>query len=136
MTSAALSLRTAVRQKLVGDATLSSLTGGPRIYDEPPRGSLPPYVVLARCDSADLSGDDAPVVEHGLDLEVWSREGGLSEALKIADRVVRLLDDAELALSGARLVGIAWRGTQADRVADGGLRRATLSFRAVTEPVG
>lgn len=136
MSAPTLALRTAVRQKLVGDAALSLLTGGPRIYDEPPRGSQPPYVVLGRSDAADLSGDDAPAVEHALELEVWSREGGLSEALKIADRVVRLLDDVELAIAGARLVGIAWRGTQADRVVDGGLRRATLSFRAVTEPTG
>ncbi|MFC3692005.1 DUF3168 domain-containing protein [Chenggangzhangella methanolivorans] len=133
MSSAALSLRAAVRGRLAGDAALSALTGGPRIYDEPPRGSLPPYVALGRCESQDASGDGAPAEEHALTLEVWSREGGLSEALRIADRVVRLLDDADLSLDGARLAGLAWRATEADRVAEAGLRRATLTFRAVTE---
>ena len=134
MTSPALLLRAAIRGTLAGDAALSALSGGPRIYDEPPRGSLPPYVVLGACETADISGDAAPAEEHGLIMEVWSREGGLSEALKIADRVVRLLDDADLTLDGARLASLAWRATAADRVADGGLRRATLTFRAVTEP--
>lgn len=135
MSSPALALRAAIRQRLAGDAALSALTGGARVYDEPPRGSLPPYLVLARADASDISGDDAPAEEHALTLEVWSREGGLSQALTIADRVAQLLDDAELALDGARLVGLAWRATEADRVADGGLRRATLTFRAVTEPL-
>jgi hypothetical protein len=135
MSAPSLALRAAIRQRLAGDASLCALTGGGRVYDEPPRGSLPPYLVLALAEVADISGDDAPAKEHALTLEVWSREGGLSQALTIADRVAQLLDDAELTLDGARLVGLAWRTTEADRVADGGLRRATLTFRAVTEPL-
>lgn len=133
--SAALALRAAVHARLAGDAALGALLGGARVYDEPPRALLPPYVVLTGCASADLSGDAAPAEEHALGLQVWSREGGLSEALKIADHVVRLLDGANLALDGVRLGLLAWRSTDAGRAADNGLRRAELSFRAVTEPV-
>lgn len=132
--SAALALRAAIRDRLAADAALAASLGGPRVYDEAPRGSQPPHVILASCETSDLSGDEAPAEEHLLTLEVWSREGGLSQALTAADRVARLLDDADLALAGVRLAGLAWRGTQADRFADGGLRRATLTFRAVTEP--
>lgn len=132
--SAALALRAAIRQRLAADAALSALTGGPRIYDEPPRAALPPYVVLADCQSADVSGDVAPAEEHAVSLEVWSREGGLSEALKISDRVVRLLDGTALALDGFRLAGLAWRETAAARITDARYRRAAMTFRAVTEP--
>lgn len=132
--SAALALRAAVRTRLVGDAGLLAMLGGPRVHDEPPRAQLPPYVALARCLSQDVSGDETPAEEHTFALEVWSREGGLSEALRISDRVVRLLDGAALTLDGCRLAGLAWRMTDADRVAQGGLRRATVTFRAVTEP--
>ena len=132
--SAALALRAAIHARLAGDAALVALLGGPRIYDEPPRAELPPYVALARCSAEDFSADDAPAELHGLALEVWSREGGLSEALRVADRLVRLIDGAALALDGHRLAAIAWRTTEADRFADAGLRRATVTFRAVTEP--
>lgn len=134
MSAPALALRVAVRQRLAGDAMLSSLLGGARVYDETPRAALPPYVVLAGCASADASGADAPAEEHALALEIWSREGGLSEALKVADRVVRLLDGASLTLAGHRLASLVWVLTDAGTTADGGLRRAEARFRAVTEP--
>ncbi len=133
--SSALALRAAVYQRLVGDAALAGLLGGARIYDEPPRAALPPYVVLGPLASKDVSGDVAPAQEHQLVLEVWSREGGLSEALKAADRVVRLTDGAALILDGWRLATLSWSATDAVRIADNGLRRASITFRAVTEPV-
>lgn len=131
--SAALALRAAVFERLAADATLAGLLDGAKIYDEPPRAAAPPYVALGQVESADASGDAAPVEEHQLTLEVWSREGGLAQALKAADRVVRLLDGAELAVQGVRLANLAWRFTDASRAADGGLRRAVVRFRAVTE---
>lgn len=133
--SPALALRAAIHQRLAGDGALAGLLGGPRIYDEPPRAAVPPYVVLGVIETRDASGDLAPVAEHRLAMEVWSREGGLSEALKAADRVVRLLDGAALALDGHRLADLAWSLTDAARIADNGLRRATIRFRAATEPV-
>lgn len=129
----ALALRRAVHQTLVSDVALSGLLGGPRVYDEPPRALLPPYVTLGDCASAELPVDGPPAAEHAFSLDVWSREGGLSEALKAADRIVHLLDGAELTLDGCRLVSIAWRATDAARTTDGGFRRAAMSFRAVTE---
>jgi len=132
--SSALALRGAVFQRLAGDAALAALLGGPRIYDEPPRAALPPYVVLVEIETRDLSGDAAPAHEHVFALEVWSRQGGLSEALKAADRVVRLVDGAALALDGFRLATLAWSTTNAQRIADNDLRRAAIRFRAVTEP--
>jgi hypothetical protein len=135
MSAASLALRTALRQRLVGDAALSALLGGPRIFDEPPRGALPPYVALGVGVARDLSGDLAPAEEHELTIEVWSREGGLSEALKAADRLARAADGPPLALAGHRLATFDWIGTEAQRFVENGLRRATVKFRAVTEPV-
>jgi hypothetical protein len=132
--SACLALRAAVVARLLADAGLSALLGGARVHDEPPRGASPPYVLVGDVATSDASGDEAPAEEHLLALEVWSREGGLSEALKVADRAVRLLDGAALTLDGFRLASLAWRTTDAGRFADAGLRRATVTFRAVTEP--
>ncbi len=134
--SATLSLRSAVYQHIVADAPLAALLGGARVYDEPPRAAAAPYVALGGVETRDFSGDAAPVQEHLFALEVVSREGGLAEALKIADRLVRRLDGAALAPEGHGLASLAWRFTDSGRAADNGLRRATVSFRAVTEPLG
>lgn len=133
--SAALSLRAAIRARLVADASLLALLGGARVHDEPPRAALPPYVVFGDVESIDASGDETPAQEHALLLEVWSREGGLSETLKISARVVALLDGAALTLDGCRLASLAWVFTDAGRAADQNFRRAILKFRAVTEPL-
>lgn len=134
--SSGLALRAALFQRLAADAALGALLGGPKIYDEPPRAAVPPYVALGRVETSDVAGDGAALDEHLISLEVFSREGGLAEALKAADRVVRLLDGAGLSLDGFRLANLAWRFTSADRAATGGLRRAEVAFRAVTEPAG
>jgi hypothetical protein len=134
MTASALALRAALFARLSGDAQLATLLGGPRVYDEPPRAAPAPYVVLGDLATRDLSGDEAPAHEHELALEIWSREGGLSQALRAADRVASLIDGAALALDGFRLASLAWISTDASRIAANDLRRATLAFRAVTEP--
>ncbi|WP_020185895.1 DUF3168 domain-containing protein [Methylopila sp. 73B] len=133
--SATLSLRAAVYQHLILDTALAALLGGAHVYDEPPRAAAAPYVALGGVETRDLSGDAAPVEEHLFALEVVSREGGLAEALKIADRLVRRLDGAALSPEGHSLASLAWRFTDSGRAADNGRRRATVSFRAVTEPL-
>ena len=112
----------------------SALTGGPRVYDEPPRAALPPYVVFAGCESADVSGDDAPAEEHAVSLEVWSREGGLSRGAE--DFRPRR---APARRDGARARRVSPRGPRLARDGggpdpDAGYRRAAMRFRAVTEP--
>ncbi|WP_020179066.1 DUF3168 domain-containing protein [Methylopila sp. M107] len=134
MSGAATALRKAVRARLASDAALSALLGGPKVHDEPPRALPPPYVALGDCESRDVSGDDTPAEEHALLVEVWSREGGLSETLKISARIVVLLDGASLTLAGFRLASLGWVFTDAGHVAEQAFRRATLKFRALTEP--
>lgn len=135
-TSSTLSLRAVVYQHVVSDASLAALLGDARVYDEPPRAAAAPYVALGGVETRDLSGDAAPAQEHLFALEVVSREGGLAEALKVADRLVRRLDGAALTPEGHSLASLAWRFTDSGRAAENGSRRATVSFRAVTEPLG
>ncbi len=135
VSSSEAALRAAVYRRLAGDAGLAALLGGPRVYDEPPRGAPPPYVALAGWTARDVSGAETPAVEHELSLEVWSSEGGLSQALKASSRVAALLDGAALTLDGFRLAYLAWIVTEAARLTENNLRRAALTFRAVTEPI-
>jgi hypothetical protein len=132
--SAALALRAAVRSKLVDDAALSGLLGGAKIFDEVPASAGAPYIVLADIESREAGSSHEEGEEHRFTLNIWSREGGLGEALNAAAQVASSLDGADIPLTGHRLANLRWLATDARRASDGRHRMASLRFRALTEP--
>lgn len=132
--TAAAALRAAVHAALCADAALVGLLGGPKVYDEPPRGAAFPYVTLGEARTADFSAGDAPGEEHQLMLHAWSRQGGHSEAHRIAGALLAALDDAPLGLAGHALVNFRFATADVRREADGRTYHALVRFRAVTEP--
>lgn len=134
MTHPLWALRRAIHARLAGDAELGGLLGGPRVYEEPPRGAQPPYVVFGEATSRDWSDTSGAGHEHTLTLLVWSGEPGVRQALRITERIAALLDDAELGLAGHRLVNL--RLTSQELKREGRpepMRRVSLKLRAVTE---
>jgi hypothetical protein len=133
-----LALRAAIRTRLVADAALLALLGGPRVYDEAPRGIDPPYVIFGDVTADDWSTGDIAGHRQTLSLVVWSSQGGDSQALSIVGELAELLADAPLVLAGHRLVLLRVAGEAVSRpeAADpsAGLRRATLRLVALTEP--
>jgi hypothetical protein len=129
------SLKTALRDLLAGDATLSALLGGPRIYDDVPRGEATPYVVFGDATAREngTSSDRGHVCE--VTLLAWSRHGGAKEALAIADRIAALTDDAALTLTGHRLILMRVAATDVRRQIDKDLTRVNVRIRAITEQV-
>jgi hypothetical protein len=124
----------AIRDALVADGALAGLLGGPRVHDRVPRGAPFPFVAFARTDASSEDGDDAPLTEHRLSLEVVSRAHGRREAAEIADRIVALLHDAPLALEGHRLVNLRHVETRLRPERDRRTFGAEIRLRAVTEP--
>ncbi len=133
MTSAILSLRKGILERLAGDPTLAGLIGGPRIYDEPPRAVDGVYITFGEANARDASTSSDQGHEHNLALVVWSKPGGARPALIAAARVAQLLDDADLALEGQRLVRLAVMAEELRRDDRAHLARVTLRLRAVTE---
>lgn len=131
--SAALALRKAVHARLSTDKQLGVALGGAKIFDEVPGDAVEPYVVLAGIESRDASTGTEAAEEHRLGIDVWSRQGGLAEALSVAAQVVSLLDEAPLAPAPYRLIDLRWLATDARRSGDLRYRIATLTFRALTE---
>ncbi|MGI8525865.1 MAG: DUF3168 domain-containing protein [Pseudolabrys sp.] len=137
-TPASLSLRAAVHDALSANAALTSLLGGPKIFDEPPRSAVFPYVTLGEGRVTDFStgaeaGQDS-ALEHALTLHAWSRQGGHKEAHLIAGALLTALDDAPLTLTDHRLVNFRFAVADVRREADGRTYHALIRFRAVTEP--
>jgi hypothetical protein len=133
-TAASACLRAAVHDALIADAPLSSILGGAKIYDEPPRGAAFPYVTLGEARVSDFSTGSEPGEEHQLTLHAWSRQGGHREAHMIAGALLQALDDAPLELAGHRLVNFRFSLADVRREADGRTYHALVRFRAVTEP--
>ena len=134
-TAASAALRSAVHDALVADAGLTSLLGGPKVYDEPPRSAAFPYVTLGETRIADYSTGTEPGEEHQLTLHAWSRQGGHREAHLIAGALLQALDDAPLTLTDHHLVNFRFAVADVRREADGRTYHALVRFRAVTEPV-
>lgn len=132
---AEVALRAAIHAALAADATLAAMLGGPKIYDEAPRGAIPPYVTFGDSLSKDWSTADGDGVEHFVVLNVWSGQTGAREALAIAGRVRDLLHDRPLTLNGHALVNLRFAQLDTRRETNGRFNRASPRFRAVTEPL-
>lgn len=134
MSTAAAALRAAIHDALAADAPLTSVLGGPKIYDEVPGSASFPYVTLGEARVSDFSTASEAGEEHQLTLHAWSRQGGHREAHVIAGALLQALDDAPLTLTGHRLVNLRFAVADVRREADGRTYRAAVRFRAVTEP--
>ena len=133
-TAASAALRAAIHDALTADGTLTTMLGGLKIYDEPPRAATFPYVTLGETRIADFSTGTEPAAEHQLMLHAWSRQGGHKEAHLIAGALLQALDDAPLTLTDHRLINLRFAVADIRREADGRTYHAAVRFRAVTEP--
>src|SRR4051812_26643146 len=133
-TAAAAALRAAIHDALVADGPLTTLLGGPSVYDEPPQGAAFPYVTLGEMRVIDWSTGTERGEEHQLTLHAWSRQGGHKEAHLVAGALLQALDDAPLTLADHRLVNLRFALADVRRETDGRTYHALVRFRAVTEP--
>lgn len=133
-----LALRAGLIARFAADAALAALLGGRvRLYDEPPRGTLPVYALFGDAEIADESVDGAKRHRHSHAIAVIAQAGSVRTALDAASRMAALLRDAPtplvLPLAGCRLVTLRVRAVRTRRDARTGEARATLTVEAVTE---
>lgn len=134
--SAAIELQKAVFAQLSGDAALTALLAGAKIFDHVPAHVAFPYLTFGRVSVFDWSADTSPGAEVFFTLHAWSKARGKSEALAILERARALLHEAELPLAGHRLVNLRAESAEAGFVDDFDVHHARLRFRAVVEEVG
>lgn len=134
MSGPSLELQQAIHAALSADAGLTGLLGGPRIYNEVPRGAELPYVTIGESTVRDWSTGSEDGHEHFLTIMAWSRANGEREVQRILAAVDAVLHDAALTVSGVRLVNLRREFSEVRRDSDGETSRGLLRFRAVTEP--
>jgi hypothetical protein len=133
MTSASWALQQAVFATLCAAGDVHALAGN-RIFDAVPRNAAFPYIVVGEAAETPNNSADGSLSEHKLQVHIWSRGGGHREIKQLAEAVREALDGASLVLSGHCLIDLAFASAGYQRESDGETYRATLGFRAVTEP--
>jgi len=128
-------LQQAIYATLAASPDLQALIGDPpRLFDFVPRESDFPYVVIGDAIQSDWSTATEDGTEHQLTINAWSRSTGHKEVKAVAEIIRSSLNNAALAISGATLIDIRHLATDFARQPDGQTYRASLRFRAVTEP--
>jgi hypothetical protein len=134
MTSPILALRAAILARLSGDPDLLSLMGGTlRLHDEAPRAATPVYAVFGEVTAVDWSTDLDRGHEQDLAIVVWAQPGSARSGLIAAERLAVLLDGADLAPAGHRLVNLRVTAISSARDERSHLARVSVRLRAVTE---
>jgi len=104
----------------------------PPVFDAPPRGTAPPYVIIARHDLLPRDGDLAPGHEHRVLLHVWAADASRKAVLATAEDVI----DAALDISNDELRVTLARHDRTDTAIDAatGRARAAIALTYFTEP--
>jgi hypothetical protein len=135
MPSAAWALQKAMHAVLTANAAVTALLGGPRIYDDVPRGADFPYLTFGLSTERDWSTGGEEGDEHIVTLHVWSQAAGRKETHEIIGAVRAALHDQPLLLTDHRLVNLRHEFSDARREPDGETYHGIVRLRAVTEPL-
>lgn len=111
---------------LKADAVLADLVGE-AVFDAPPKGRTPPYVVVQRHDVIGRDGDLAAVQEHRVLLHCWADQASRGRVLEIVERVVAVA----LALEGVTHASHVRTNTLIN--GETGLARAAVSLKFLSE---
>lgn len=134
MANASWALQASIYSALTGNAELTGLLGGAKVYDDVPRGTDFPYLVFGQSAARDWSTGSDEGCEHIVALNAWSKGSGRKQVHAILGAVEAALDGAALTLDGYRLVNLRHEASEARRDTDGETYYGTVRFRAVTEP--
>jgi hypothetical protein len=129
MKSAVLELQLAVK------ALLAAGMPAAVIYDGAPRNAPVPFLSLDEITTRRKDGLDAMIEEHRFAVRVWSKAGGKSEAVTLADTVIGLVDGAEPTMPDHRVIRLYLDTSDSRAARDRIAVETTLRFVALTQPV-
>ncbi|OII60112.1 hypothetical protein BJP40_00690 [Streptomyces sp. CC53] len=133
---ALLPVQIAVYGALQADAALGTLVTG--VFDFVEEGQPYPYVHVGEAIETPDNAHDRHGAETVITLHVWSQYRGYAEALRIAGRVVEVLDHTPLSIDGHHHVATRFEFSQTltDPEPPGDIRHVVLRFRIVTDVTG
>jgi hypothetical protein len=131
--SASWALQKSIHTALTGNAALTTLLGGARIYDEVPRNAAFPYISHGESVVRDWSTATDDGHEHSISIHVWTRGAGRKPAHDLLDCITTALAPAAIVLDGHRLISLQQEHAEVRRDGDGETWRGLLRLHATTE---
>lgn len=128
-------MRSAIRAVLISDDELLNILGGPQIFVVAPAGATPPYITFGEAQVEEWSSVESEGHQHRLHLDVWSREGGDTEALAISNRLFEILYFGLPSLEGHHLVGLEIISQTIDPPSNNGFTNVRIQIEAFTETI-
>lgn len=128
-------LQVALMAAWLADADLTDALGGPHVFDAPPKGQKPPYVVTVRHDVLSRDGDAAVGYDHRLLVQCWHPHPSRKAVLAIADRLVAVALSADLNTASLAVTHAQHDRTDTAIDLESGMSRAVVALRFFTEPV-
>lgn len=116
--------------KGIYEALVAAGVAGGRIYDEVPDDVAFPHVEIGELDAAAQDCDGFDGVEERRTIQVWSRQGGQSEAKGLLDAIRAALHDTRL--SGLQEQPLVWCTTAAtEKQPDGRTTLGRLELKII-----
>lgn len=128
------SLKAMLRAHLLADGDITGLTGA-AIFDAPPRGTPPPYILLGDAVAIDNHALDHQGVIIELDVLAYTSERGTAGVLALASALEAALSQPLPALVDHRLIALEIRQSATRHDVATALSRVALRLRAFTEPL-
>lgn len=121
-------IQTAIFERLAADDEL-----GAAVFDHVPEGAPYPYVVIGEAIETPNNWHGGHGRDTTVNLHVWSRQRGFSEANRIADRITQLLDHQPMTVPGHAVISVRHEFSQTLRDTDPEIRHVPIRFRITTE---
>lgn len=132
MSAAAIELQKAIFAALLGDAALTALLAGAKVFDQAPPNAHFPYVTFGQTAVYDWSTATESGTEQLFTLHVWSTAHGKKEALEIMAAIRARLDPPP-ALETCHLVALRLDYLEARYDEDLLLHHGLLRYRAIID---
>lgn len=136
MTHPIFALRSALHQRLSGDATLVTLLGGDRLFETVPTGISPPYILFGASSLEEWSAIEMNGYIYWFDLDIWTKDGGDAEAMAIARAIENNLTQQTLLMLGFKIVSLAVRSQSLERLTADGLHHIRMALSIYLEADG
>lgn len=135
MNEVAWQLQVSLVTLLRNSPNIMNLLGSAAVFDEPPRRSDLPYVVVSVRNGTDWSTSTEEGAEFRALVRIWSDFHGRQQVLNIASAVEAEILSANLNLPDYHLINLRLQNAETGRESDGRTFLTVLNFRAVTEPI-
>lgn len=127
-----LPLQPAVIAALKAHAPLAAIVGT-KVYDRVPANTQPPYITITGWQIVEDGADCADAVEIFFDAQIFSVNGGISQAAYMAGYVKDALHRMTPTITGWAETEISHRSTQYFTESDNATTRVVCSFQALTD---